>query len=65
MNDSGKDVTGTIKNYNGTVPLWYITENEKFSNFEKIQFKYFSKGKMENRTFILIEINNKLLYEIF
>lgn len=65
MNDYRKDITETIKNYNGTVPLWYITKNEKLNNFQKIQFKYFSKGKLENKTFNLIEINNKLLYEIF
>jgi len=64
-NDYKRDITENIKNYNGTVPLWYITENEKLNNFQRIQFKYFSKGKMENKTFNLIEINNKLLYEIF
>jgi len=65
-NSDGKiNIIDNIKKYNGTVPLWYIVENEKFDRFQKIQFKYFSKGKMENKIFSLKEINNKLLYEIF
>jgi hypothetical protein len=65
-NDTFKiNFTTTLLKYNGTVPFWYIIENEKITNFQKIQFKYFSKGKMENKTFDILEINNKLLYEIF
>lgn len=59
------NITTIMKKYNGTVPFWYILENEQLNNFQKIQFKYFSKGKMENKSFNLSEINNKLFYEIF
>lgn len=64
-NDNKINISDNIKNYNGTVPLWYIIKNEKLNEFEKIEFTYFSKGKMINKSFNLIEINNKLLNEIF
>ena len=64
-NDNKINISDNIKNYNGTVPLWYIVKNEKLNEFEKIEFTYFSKGKMINKSFNLIEINNKLLNEIF
>jgi hypothetical protein len=65
-NDNIKiNITNDILKYNGTVPIWYIIENENFYTFEKIEFKYFSKGKLENKIFSLYEINNNLLYDIF
>ena len=64
-NNNKINISDNIKNYNGTVPLWYIVKNEKLNEFEKIEFTYFSKGKMINKTFDLIEINDKLLYDIF
>ena len=64
-NDNKINISENITNYNGTVPLWYIVKNEKLNEFQKIEFKYFSKGKMINKSFNLIEINNKLLNEIF
>ena len=65
-NDNIKiNITNDILKYNGTVPIWYIIENENFYIFEKIEFKYFSKGKLENKIFSIYEINNNLLYDIF
>ena len=54
-----------IKNYTGNIPMWYIIQNENLNKFQKIKFKFFSKGKMTDNIFNLTEINNKLLYEIF
>jgi len=59
------NINHNILKYNGTIPIWYIIENEKINTFQKIQFKYFSKGKMVNKIFNIREINNKLLYDIF
>ena len=59
------NITNNILKYNGTIPICYIIENEKCYTFQKIQFKYLSKGKMESNIFNLTEINNKLLYDIF
>jgi len=64
-NDNKIDISDNIKNYNGTVPLWYIIENEELNEFQKIEFTYFSKGKMLNKTFDLNKSNNKLLHDIF
>jgi hypothetical protein len=63
--DQKCNIINIILKYNGTVPIWYIIQNENLNRFRKIQFKYFSKGKMENKILNLHEINNKLLYEIF
>lgn len=66
FNDNNKtNILDNITNYNGTVPLWYIIKNEELNKFQKIEFTYFSKGKMINKSFDLIEINDKLLYDIF
>lgn len=64
-NDEGNNITDKIKKYNHTVPFWYFIINEKLTKFEKIQFKYFSKGKLENKTYQIDELENKLLYDIF
>jgi hypothetical protein len=65
--DDDKDkinITNNILKYNGTVPIWYIIENENLYSFKKIEFKYFLKNKIETNIFNLHEINNNLLYDI-
>ena len=67
FNDNDKDkinITNNMLKYNGTVPIWYIIENENLYSFKKIEFKYFLKSKIETNVFNLHEINNNLLYDI-
>lgn len=63
--DDKTNISTNIKNYTGNIPIWYIIENENLNEFQKIKFKFFSNGKMEDKIFNLTEINNNLLYEIF
>ena len=58
------NITNNIIKYNGTVPIWYIIENENLYSFKKIEFKYFFKNKIETNIFNLNEISNNLLYDI-
>lgn len=59
------DITDKYKKYNQSVPFWYLIENENISYFEKIQFKYFHRGKIENKEFNIQDIKDKLLHDIF
>ena len=58
------NITNNIIKYNGTVPIWYIIENENLYSFKKFEFKYFLKNKIETNIFNLHEISNNLLYDI-
>lgn len=58
------NITNNMVKYNGTVPIWYIIENENLYSFKKIEFKYFFKNKIETNIFNLNEISNNLLYDI-
>lgn len=64
-NNNKMDITTIIKKYSYTVPFWYIIENEKLKEFEKFQFKFFTKSKFETRIFETNYIENKLVQEIF
>ena len=55
----------SIKKYNYSIPWWYIIEKEKLNEYENIEFKYKSKGKIEEKKYKINDLENKLLYEIF
>ena len=60
-----KIITNQIKKYSYTIPFWYIYYNENLKDYEKIQFRYFFKGKIETKVFEKDLIVNKYFYEIF
>jgi hypothetical protein len=60
-----KDITTIVKKYSYTIPFWYVIENENLKDFEKFQFKYFTKSKYETKIFDKDIIQNKLIQEIF
>lgn len=64
-NENRENITDKIKKYSYTIPFWYILYNENLKDYEKIQFKYFYKGKIETRLFSKDIIDNKYFYEIF
>lgn len=59
------DITATIKKYNHNIPFWYIIANENIDVYDMIQFKYFLKGKLENKVINIKDLDGKLLYDIF
>jgi len=64
--DTKEDIKERLRSYNYTVPFWYFIINENLNKYEKFEFKYLSKGKMENK----IVSNNEetksmLIYDIF
>ena len=63
--DTKENITTQIKKYSYTIPFWYIFYNENLKDYEKIQFKYFYKGKIETKLFSKDLIDNKYFYEIF
>lgn len=54
-----------INKYNYSIPWWFIIEKENLNEYENIEFKYKSKGKLEERKYKINDLENKLLYEIF
>jgi hypothetical protein len=55
----------SINKYNYSIPWWFIIEKENLNEYENIEFKYKSKGKLEERKYKINDLENKLLYEIF
>ena len=54
-----------IKKYNFSVPLWFFIENENIINFDSLELKFFSKGKLTNKILSIKEYRNKMISDIF
>lgn len=67
INENNKeDMKERLRSYNYTVPFWYFIINENLNKYQRFEFKYLSKGKMENKIVQNNEeSNNMLIYDIF
>jgi len=62
--DTEIDLMDNIKKYNFNIPIWFFLLNENL-NIDYFKIKYFNKGKMNNKDFLLNSNKNKLLADIF
>jgi len=61
-----EDMKERLRSYNYTVPFWYFIINEKLNKYQRFEFKYLSKGKMDNKIVSNNEeTENMLIYDIF
>ena len=65
LDDDKKNLVDSFKKYNSSIPLWFFLENEKINNINMLYMKYFSKGKMIEKDFIIKDNEDKLICDIF
>lgn len=63
--DNDINLMENIKKYNFNIPIWFFLLNENLNDINSLKIKYFHKGKMNNKDFLLKSNENKLLADIF
>jgi hypothetical protein len=54
-----------IKNYNLSVPFWFLLSNEKLESYDKFKIKFLLKGSIINKEGFIDDYKDKLIEDLF
>jgi hypothetical protein len=64
-NEETVSIKETMKNYNLSVPFWFLINNEKLEKFNKFKIKFISNGTINTKEGLIDDYKNILIEDLF